>query len=71
MPFGAFWSQLKPFLTVQPVNALMIDMDTFALQQHMNPFVTITYPRSRKVSNPLPESRLLIRLRLVMPRATA
>ena len=63
--------RMQPFLAVEPVHPLVVDMDTLTLLQYMDAFAAAANPCTGKVAYPLPQGSLLIVLRLVVPRAAA
>src|SRR5208283_5619428 len=50
----------QPFLSVEPVYALMIHLPAFSLKQDMYTLITITHPGHCQITYPYPESSLLI-----------
>jgi hypothetical protein len=44
--------QLQTILAIQPVHALLVDVDTFALQQNMNTAIALSHAAARQLPNP-------------------
>lgn len=62
---GTLSSQVQSFLTVQPIDTLMVHLLAFTAQQNVNPFVTIAYSGCSYLLNPKAEYGLIIGLGLV------
>jgi len=58
----------KPFLTIQAIDALVIHVLSFPLDQDMEPSISVPVPRHRQIPKPHPKRRMRIGHTLVANR---
>lgn len=66
-PSGPFRSKIQALLAIEPIHPLVVDLPSFALQQHVNAKIAVPDAHSGDLLDPHPKSGLLVFAAAVVP----